>query len=365
MSKTHTFKPLGQRQSEPELNHLDNYNHNCNHNHEPSHIHSSNSPHHAQAYSNEHATHDHGSLCGHVHATGKRLKWAFWATLIILVVEVIGGSLANSLALLSDAGHVLTDVAALGLAWFASVQALKSPTLTKTFGYHRTGIFAALANALTLIIIAFIILYEAIHRFQNPEQVQPMIMYLSASVGIIVNLAIAFGFRGSEDNLNVRSALLHVLGDAAASAGVIIGGIIIQITQWYVVDPIISVLIAFMIAWGAWKIVRETLHILMEGTPKDFQYDRLAAFIRTLPGARNLHDLHVWAVTPERIALTCHLIVDESCSLARGTEIIQQVKDFIAQEFHIAHATIEIESKPCNASSLLCQETLWEVTTSH
>jgi len=330
------------------------------HNHEHDHDHDHDHDHADNGHDHDHHGHNHGALGGHVHATGTKLKWAFLATFFILAVEVIGGSLANSLALLSDAGHVLTDVAALGLAWFAAVQAQKSPTLDKTFGYHRTGILAALANSLTLIIIAFVILYEAFHRFQNPQPVESTIMYLSAGVGVIVNLAIAFGFRGGEDNLNVRSALLHVLGDAAASAGVILGAVIMQFTQWYVIDPIISVLIALMIAWNAWKIVKETLHILMEGAPTNFEYDRLLAFVRTLQGAMDIHDLHVWSVTPERVALSCHLIVDPDGSLEQSTETIQQLKQYLLKEFGISHTTIEIETNQCGCTALLCHETLWE-----
>ncbi|KUO72433.1 MAG: hypothetical protein APF81_03210 [Desulfosporosinus sp. BRH_c37] len=330
------------------------------HNHEHDHDHDHDHDHADNGHDHDHHGHNHGALGGHVHATGTKLKWAFLATFFILAVEVIGGSLANSLALLSDAGHVLTDVAALGLAWFAAVQAQKSPTLDKTFGYHRTGILAALANSLTLIIIAFVILYEAFHRFQNPQPVESTIMYLSAAVGVIVNLAIAFGFRGGEDNLNVRSALLHVLGDAAASAGVILGAVIMQFTQWYVIDPIISVLIALMIAWNAWKIVKETLHILMEGAPTNFEYDRLLAFVRTLQGAMDIHDLHVWSVTPERVALSCHLIVDPDGSLEQSTETIQQLKQYLLKEFGISHTTIEIETNQCGCTALLCHETLWE-----
>ncbi|MDR3584230.1 MAG: cation diffusion facilitator family transporter [Desulfosporosinus sp.] len=311
-------------------------------------------------HEDNHHGHNHGALGGHVPATGTKLKWAFFATFFILVVEVVGGSLANSLALLSDAGHVLTDVAALGLAWFAAIQAQKAPTLNKTFGYHRTGILVALANSLTLIIIAFVILYEAFHRFQNPQPVASTIMYLSAGVGVMVNLTIALGFRGGEDNLNVRSALLHVLGDAAASAGVIIGAVIMQFTHWYVVDPIISVLIALLIAWNAWKIVKETVHILMEGAPDNFEYDRLLAFVRTLPGAKDIHDLHVWSVTPERVALSCHLVVDPDGSLERSTEIIKQLKQYLLEEFGISHTTIEIEIGQCGCTALLCHETLWE-----
>ncbi|HZK84345.1 MAG TPA: cation diffusion facilitator family transporter [Desulfosporosinus sp.] len=339
-----------------ELPESHNHEHDHNHKHEETHIH--NLP--GEGHGDDHQGHNHSALGGHVHATGTRLKWAFFATFFILAVEVIGGSLANSLALLSDAGHVLTDVAALGLAWFAAVQAQKSPTLDKTFGFHRTGILAALANSLTLIIIAFVILYEAFHRFQNPQPVESTIMYISASVGVIVNLVIAFGFRGGEDNLNVRSALLHVLGDAAASAGVIIGAVIMQYTQWFVIDPIISVLIALLIAWNAWKIVKETLHILMEGAPDNFEYDRLLAFVRSLPGAKDIHDLHVWSVTPERVALSCHLILDPKGSLERSTEIVKQLKQYLLKEFGISHTTIEIETDQCGCTSLLCHETLWE-----
>ncbi|CAA7601720.1 cation diffusion facilitator family transporter [Acididesulfobacillus acetoxydans] len=324
--------------------HKDDYKHDHehSHNHEDGH------------------SHKHGGLGGHVHASGDRLKWAFWATMIILAVEVIGGSLANSLALLSDAGHVLTDVAALGLAWFAAVQAQKSPTLKHTFGYHRTGILAALANSVTLIVIALIILIEAFHRLQHPEPVQSTIMYISAGVGILVNLGIALGFRGGEGNLNIRSALLHVLGDAAASAGVILGGVVMQVTHWYIIDPILSVLIAFLVAWGAWRIVKETLHILMEGTPVDFQAEPLLAFVKTLPGVCSLHDLHVWSVTPERVALSCHLVIEPNSSLSAGLSLIDEIKAYLRQTFNISHATIELETAQCPCTSLLCQDKLWK-----
>lgn len=355
----HTHNPVHDHAHDRDHDH--DHDHNHEHEHEHEHEHDHDHIHSQSGHAHNHGAHghSHSAIGGHVHATGNRLKWAFWATLLILAVEIIGGSLANSLALLSDAGHVLTDVAALGLAWFAAVQAQKSATITNTFGYHRTGILAALANAITLVVIAFIILFEAIGRFQNPEPVQSTIMYISASVGVIVNLGIALVFRGGEDNLNVRSALLHVLGDAAASAGVIVGGIIMQFTHWYIIDPILSVLIAFMIAWGAWKIVKEAVHILMEGAPTDFEYDRVLHYVRTIPGAQDIHDLHVWAITPERIALSCHLVVDVSNSLDRSLEISQQLKEYIRQEFGIHHATVELETGSCRCTSLLCQETLW------
>lgn len=311
-------------------------------------------------HSHNHETPPAHRLGGHVHATGDKLKWAFVATLLILVVEVIGGSLANSLALISDAGHVLTDVAALALAWFAAVQAQKSPTLKHTFGYHRTGVLAALANSVTLIVIALIILFEAFHRFQHPEPVQSTILYISAGFGLIVNLGIALAFQRGTDNLNVRSALLHVLGDAAASAGVILGGIVMSVTHWYIIDPLLSVLIALVISWGAWRIVKEALRILMEGTPEGFDSEALIAYVQTLPGTCGIHDLHVWSLTSERVALSCHILILPHLSLNEGLEITQKAKAFLLQRLNISHTTIELETAQCPCTSLLCHETLWD-----
>ncbi|HWE62696.1 MAG TPA: cation diffusion facilitator family transporter, partial [Chloroflexota bacterium] len=200
---------------------------------------------------------------GHDHAhgmTGKRLRTAFLLTTIILAVELAGGIVSHSLALLSDAGHVLTDIFALGLAWFATAQAERPADARKTYGYHRTGILAALANAVTLILIVIAIAYEAIGRFQHPERVTPWLMFVSAAVGIVVNLYIAFGFRKEGgDNLNVRAAMVHVLGDVGASVGVIVGGLVILATGWYPADPLISLFIAVLIARGAWSILGETV----------------------------------------------------------------------------------------------------------
>src|SRR5438309_286074 len=201
----------------------------------------------------EHAGHD------RTHGMAKQtLRLAFFLTLFILAAELIGGFLANSLALLSDAGHVLTDIFALGLAWFATAQAERPANARKTFGYHRVGILAALVNALTLILVALVILWEAVQRLQRPEPIQPLVMFLSAGIGIAVNLYIGFSLQKEGNNLNVRAAALHVFGDVGASVGVIVAGIIILLTGWTVVDPVLSVAIAGLIAVGAWRIVRET-----------------------------------------------------------------------------------------------------------
>src|SRR5207253_10964303 len=197
-----------------------------------------------------------------VSRSGTRLRLALGLTLAILVIELAGGLLAHSLALLSDAGHVLTDIFALGLAWFAIAQAERPADASKTFGYHRVGILTALVNAVTLIVIALVILWEAVQRFQHPEPVQPLVMFLAAGIGIGVNLFIGFGLQKEGDNLNVRAAALHVFGDVGASVAVIVADVVILLTGWYPADPILSVGIADLIAVGAWRILRETTDIL-------------------------------------------------------------------------------------------------------
>ena len=247
---------------------------------------------------------------GHDHAhdmTGNKLRTAFLLTAVILVVELAGGILSHSLALLSDAGHVLTDIFALGLAWFAAVQAERPADATNTYGYHRTGILAALLNAVTLILIVLAIAYEAVQRFQHPEKVTPWLMFVSALVGIAVNLYIGFGFKGEgSENLNVRAAMLHVFGDVGASVGVIIGGLAILLTGWYPADPLISLGIAGLIAWGAWRILRDTIDILMESTPKGLNVAQLVRDVIKEPEVTDVHDLHLWTIAGGMNAMSAH-----------------------------------------------------------
>src|SRR5205807_8401896 len=193
----------------------------------------------------QHVGHQHN----HTHGMAKQtLRFAFFLTIIILAAELVGGIIGNSLALLSDAGHVVTDIFALGLAWFATVQAERPANARKTFGYHRVGILAALINAITLILVTVWILYEAVQRFQHPEPIQPLFMFASAGIGILVNLYIGFGLQKEKENLNAKAAALHVFGDVGASVGVIVAGLIILLTGWTVVDPVLSVAIAGLIA---------------------------------------------------------------------------------------------------------------------
>lgn len=296
--------------------------------------------------------HDHGDVF-HSHAPAGKMKLAFFLTLFILIVEVFGGWLSHSLALLSDAGHVLTDIAAIGLSWYAVKQSEKPANEGMTFGYYRAGILAAFVNGITLILITLWILWEAYSRFQHPEHVTPTWMFISAGVGLTMNLYLGLGMR-HEENINVQSAVLHMLGDAAASAGVIIGGVIILFTHWYVIDPILSVLIALLIARGAWKIVKQTVGVLMEGTPAGVEIPKVVDAITSVNGIQHVHDLHVWTITSGRNALSCHAVVDGKMTVEDTQKLIRDVEHKLIH-LGIGHATIQTEdSTHLHDESILC-----------
>jgi len=299
--------------------------------------------------SHEHNGHNHNHTYGMAKQT---LRLAFFLTIIILVAELVGGLVANSLALLSDAGHVVTDIFALGLAWFATVQAERPANARKTFGYHRVGILAALVNAVTLIVIAIAITWEAIQRFQHPQPVQPLVMFLSAGIGIAVNLFIGFGLRKEGHSLNVRAATFHVFGDVIASVGVIIAGIIILLTGLTLADPVLSVGIAVLIAVGAWQILRETTDILLEAVPKDNSMARLVDDMKEIKGVRDVHDLHVWTIASGMYALSCHTLIDD-LPPSGSSPILQSLTSMLSEKYHIGHATIQFE---CNDHQGACCE---------
>ena len=306
--------------------------------------------------SHEHAGHNHD----HTHGMAKQsLRLAFFLTMLILAAELIGGFAANSLALLSDAGHVVTDIFALGLAWFATVQAERPANAHKTFGYHRLGILAAFVNAMTLIVIALVILWEAIQRFQHPEPVQPLVMFLAAGIGIAVNLFIGFGLRKESDNLNVRAATLHVFGDVGASAAVIVAGIIIVLTGWTIADPILSVGIAVLIGIGAWHILRETIDILMESVPKDISVSNLVDDMVSVDGVQEVHDLHVWSIANNMHALSCHALI-KNLPPSDSSAILQSLNAMLSEKYRITHTTIQFEcdayqGKCCEMDGLYCR----------
>lgn len=296
----------------------------------------------------------------HTHGMAKQtLRLAFFLTIIILMAELIGGIISHSLALLSDAGHVLTDIFALGLAWFATAQAERPANARKTFGYHRVGILTALINALTLILVVVAILWEAIQRFLHPQPIQPLVMLLSAGIGIVVNLYISFGLQKENDNLNVRAAALHVFGDVGASVGVIIAGIIIFLTHWALADPLLSVGIATLIAFGAWSILRETIDILLEATPKGINMSTLVQDMNSIAGVRDVHDLHVWSISSGMCTLSCHALIDDLPS-SQSTSILQMLETMLSEKYQIEHTTIQFECHPhqeqyCSISELYCQ----------
>ena len=304
------------------------------------------------------AGHSHDHAHGHHHAVGEvgyRLAWAFWLTAVILVAEGVGGYLSGSLALVADAGHVLTDLAALGLAWFANRLSLRPASAIHTFGYHRSGILAALANAVTLLVVAVLISFEAAQRLRFPHPVEPLTMLPIAALGLIVNVGLGVWLsRAGGDNLNIRAAMLHVVGDAVASVGVIVAGLVIWQTGWVAIDPILSVVIALLIGLGAWRIVNETLTVLMEGVPKHIDAERVVLSLSALEGVEAIHDLHIWTIGSGLTALSCHVLIEDQ-HLSQGAAIIQQMTALLDRDFHIHHVTIQPECESCDMNSVFCQ----------
>jgi cobalt-zinc-cadmium efflux system protein len=282
-----------------------------------------------------------------VRSRGTTLKVALALTCAVLVVELAGGLISHSLALLSDAGHVLTDVFALGLAWFAVAQSNRPADARRSYGYHRVSILAALVNSVTLIVIVIAIAYEAIRRMAHPEPVQGGIVIATALVAIAINLVVAFGLRGEAHSLNVRAAVMHVIGDLAASVGVVVAGTVILLTGWLYIDPLLSLGIAVLIAFGAWRIVRETVNLLLEGTPREID---IAAVTKEITGTElvaSMHDLHVWALSSDEMALSCHVVVADR-PLGDAEHVVRDLEHRLCAKFAIGHTTIQVEScHPC------------------
>jgi len=282
--------------------------------------------------------------------TGGRLRQAFLLTAFILLVELAAGLLSHSIALLADAGHILTDVFALGVAWFAVVQSSRPADLRRTYGYQRVGILAAGANAVTLVLIVILILVEAVQRLLHPQPVNGALVIVSALVAIGVNAYIARGLRADDRNLNVRAALLHVLGDLAASIGVVAAGALILLTGWLYADPIVSILITGLISFGAWRIVIDAVNVLLEGVPAGIDLDEVQGEITAVAGVTSVHDLHVWSLSGESIALSCHIVVPEDQPAADSEHIVRELEMSLCSRFDIGHTTIQVEScHPCSA----------------
>ena len=285
--------------------------------------------------------HDHG--VGHSHsgdAPVASLRLALVLTASLLVVEVIGGLLSNSIALLADAGHMLTDVAALGLALFVAWFSTQPANPQKTYGYLRWEILAAFVNGSTLLLISAWILWEAVIRLRAPEAVSGGLMLVVAVSGLVINVIAARVLsKGSSHNLNARGAYLHVLGDLLASVGTVAAAIAIRYTGWLLADPIASILTTVLIMRGAWQLVRESVDILLESTPAHIPLPAVRGQLEAIPGIESVHDLHVWAVTPAVVAMSAHCIVREP---DQHQHVLGHIHDAM-RLFGIEHVTIQLE----------------------
>jgi cobalt-zinc-cadmium efflux system protein len=278
---------------------------------------------------------------------GRRFVLALAITSIVFIAEIAGGILSRSLALLSDAGHVFLDVFALAMSYAALRLAQRPADEHHTFGFHRGKVLAALANSLLLFGMVFFIAREAWERWQNPQPINSGLMLGVAVVGLVANLVVARMLHAhDEDDLNARSAFLHVLGDALASVAVIGGAILIALTGWYVVDPILSVLICLLILGGAWRIFRESLHILVEGSPAGVNMREVAAAMGEVEGVQNVHDLHVWSVGPGYVSLSAHVVLGDQ-ALAATQALMDTLKERLERGFGIHHTTIQFECNHC------------------
>jgi cobalt-zinc-cadmium efflux system protein len=258
-----------------------------------------------------------------------------------MIVEVIGGFLTNSLALLSDAGHMLSDSAALGLSLFALILGEKQVTKNKTYGFKRFEIIAAAMNGLTLILIALYIFYEAYHRFLAPPDVQSTGMLVISTIGLIVNIVAAMVLmKGDKENLNVRSALLHVFGDMLGSFGAITAALLIMFFGWGWADPLASVIVAGLVLVSGWRVTKDSFHILMEGAPQELDSDKVKVALLNIPSVNELHDLHVWTITSGYPVLSCHLAISEA---GNHDDVLKSAQKLLHDTFGIEHSTIQVE----------------------
>jgi cobalt-zinc-cadmium efflux system protein len=303
---------------------------------------STNTSYHNSGQSHQHdGGHHHGVGHSHVHdAPVSSLRLALVLTAALLVVEVVGGLMANSIALIADAGHMLTDVAALGLALFVAWFSRQPGTPQKTYGYLRWEILAAFLNGATLLLISVWIFWEAVTRLETPEPVRGGLMLAVSFAGLVVNVVAArILATSSAHSMNARGAYLHVVGDLLASAGTVVAAILIRYTGWLMADPIASMLTTVLIMYGAWQLVRESVDILLESTPAHIPVGAVRGQLEAIPGIESVHDLHVWAVTPAVVAMSAHCIVREP---NQHQHVLEHIHDAM-RLFGIEHVTIQLE----------------------
>jgi cobalt-zinc-cadmium efflux system protein len=298
-----------------------------------------------------HHHHHHGHAHGHTHPEAgadatRRLAFTLVLQAAYLVAEVVGGYLANSLALLADAGHMLSDVGALGLSLFAIWIARRPATDRRTYGYFRTEILAALANAATLIAISIYIFFEAWQRFRQPQAVEGVLVMWIALGGLVVNAVGAWALNpGREHSLNIRGAWLHLLTDALGNVGVIAGGLAVWAFGWTWADPAVSVLIGVLVIGSSWHLLRETVGVLLEGTPPHINMEAVRTALLDVPDVEAVHDLHVWTITSGMEAMSCHVVVGGRDERRQSGEILADVHRVMHDRFGLHHLTIQIEPR--------------------
>lgn len=268
-------------------------------------------------------------------------------TSVVMIAEIIGGLLANSLALLSDAGHMLTDILALGLSIIAMRFAQKPPTASKTFGFYRLEILAAFFNGILLLFISFYIFYEAYQRLVHPEEIKGLFMLVVAAIGLLANVVGILILRKSAlKNLNVKSAFFHMVGDTISSMGVIAGGLVILYTGWNLVDSLIGIFIGMLILRGAYSLVRESVDIFLEATPKDIDVEKMLSDLHKIEGVKDIHHLHLWTITSGIYAMSAHVLI-EDLLVSKSAEILRQIETLLQSKYNMEHTTIQFESEFC------------------
>jgi len=285
----------------------------------------------------------------HAHTEGnvKRVQIALLLTGTFMIVEVIGGILSGSLALLADAGHMLTDTMALALAALAFRVSSRPADSKRSYGYQRFQILAAFINGLTLLVVVGWILFEAVRRLMSPPEVMGPMMLAVASAGLLVNIfAFIVLHGGDKENMNIQGAALHVAGDLLGSVAAIVAAIVIIYTAWMPIDPILSILVALLILRSAWHLLKRSAHILLEGAPEWLDQDRMQKrLIERIPAVNSIHHVHVWGLTPQHLMLTMHVALTDNSP--EPTAVVRRVKNVLREDFGISHSTIEIETDDC------------------
>lgn len=286
----------------------------------------------------------------HSHSHIKAFHGALWIAVIFMVVEVIGGWVANSLALISDALHMFTDVGALLLGLIVSKIAHRPTTPNMSYGYQRAEVLGALVSAVSLWVLSGVLTYEAVHRFFNPEPVEGKLVFIVATIGLFANIVMLKLLHPSQGhNLNTKAAYLHVLGDLLGSVGVILSGLILWFTGWDIIDPIFTVLFTLFILQGSWKVIRESISILMESTPSGIDSTAVKRTLASLPGVQEVHDLHIWSASIHKIALSAHLVSENPApTLTLAQEILEKT-------YAIRHITLQVED-PKSFKSRYCYD---------